>query len=106
MFERPMVLEFFLEFPVVTRGIIVDAILHNKGFYLQPAEMGLHIIQGIEKGIILVEVADTGFLSVWNGLYERKMVEKFRERELSKSEAQKAGKKHLKLVRELWIKRF
>ncbi|SRR5258708_7680294 len=105
-FERPGKLEAIFEFDVMRQGGLVDGILHAHGVYLQPTESGNRVIEGIDKGKILVEIPDTGFLPYWNSLYGEAVVKFYRKQGFSKKQARTAMEEHLKRLRELWSRRM
>ena len=105
-FLRPAVLKVLLEFDIEKQGGIVDGILHANAVYLQSAESGARVIDGLGKGKIFMEVPDTGFLPTWETLYVEMLVKVFRKSGFSKSEARDSAKEHISRVRDIWAHRM
>jgi hypothetical protein len=101
-FQRPSDITAVIEFDVTEQGGLVDGILHAHGVYLQPLESGAKVIEGINKGKILVEVPDTGFMPKWTEIYSRRLLKKFRKNGLARAEADRATEEHIKRIREIW----
>ncbi|HDL01908.1 MAG TPA: hypothetical protein ENH23_06720 [candidate division Zixibacteria bacterium] len=105
-FSKPSNLEVVLQFDIEKQGILVDAILHANALYLQPSESGSRVIDGLTNGKIIVEIPDTGFFPTWEKYYTKNIVKKFKKSGFSKSEALKAAKQHMAMLREIWAKRM
>lgn len=105
-FQRPSEVSAILEFDITEQGGLVDGILHAHGLYLQPLESGARVIEGIDKGKILVEVPDTGFMPTWTEIYRKRLLKKFRKSGLARAEADRATEEHIKRIREIWRMRM
>ncbi len=105
-FSKPSVLEVVLQFNIKNQGGLVDGILHSNALYLQPADSGMKVAEGLGKPKILVEIPDTGFLPDWEKLYTHFLVKRFKRSGLSKKDAINAAKEHKSELRELWCRRM
>lgn len=105
-FSRPSVLEVLLQFNIKKQGGVVDGILHANALYLQPSESGMKVVDGLEKGKILVEIPDTGFFPDWEKLYTGILVKMFKKSGFSKKEARNAAEQHKSMLREIWSRRM
>ncbi|WP_041366650.1 hypothetical protein [Methylophaga frappieri] len=105
-FSRPSALEVLLQFNIKKQGGVVDGILHANALYLQPSESGLKVVDGLDKGKILVEIPDTGFLPDWEKLYTNNLVKTFKKSGFSRREAKEAAEQHKSMLREIWSKRM
>jgi len=101
-FTRPANVQVALEFDVFRQGGLVDAILHNCGVYLQPLEFGARVIEGMDKGKIIAEVPDTGFRSIWDSLYHKRVAKELRRQGLSRADAAAAAEEHIRRFRDIW----
>jgi hypothetical protein len=105
-FSKPSKLEVLLKFDLKKQGGVVDGILHANALYLQPSESGLKVVDGLDKGKIIVEIPDTGFLSKWEALYTSNLVKLFKKKGLSRRQAKGAAEQHKSMLREIWSKRM
>lgn len=105
-FSKPSKLEVFFKFDIKKQGALVDGILHANALYLQPSESGLKVVDGLDKWKIIVEIPDTGFLSNWEVLYTSNLVKLFKQKGLTRREAQRAAEQHKSMLREIWSRRI
>jgi hypothetical protein len=105
-FSKPSVLEVLLKFDIEKQGGVVDGIVHAHALYLQPVESGARVIDGLDKGKILVEIPDTGFFPIWEKLYTEKLIKVFKKSGFSRTEAKNAAEQHKKKLREIWMRRM
>ena len=105
-FSKPSKLEVLLRFDIKKQGGVVDGILHANALYLQPSESGLKVVDGLDKGKILVEIPDTGFFPDWENLYTNSLVKVFKKSGLSRREARDAAEQHKSMLRKIWSKRM
>lgn len=105
-FSRPSRLDVVIQFDIKKQGGLVDGILHANALYLQPTESGGRVSEGLEKGKIIVEIPDTGFLSAWENIYTESLVKQFRKSGFSRREAKDAAQQHKNMLREIWDRRM
>lgn len=105
-FSRPSVLEVLLQFDVKKQGGLVDGILHAHALYLQPTESGIKVVEGLDKGKIIVEIPDTGFMDTWERIYSDSLAKTFKKSGFSKKEAKEAAEQHKGMLREIWSRRM
>jgi hypothetical protein len=105
-FSKPAKLEVLLKFDIKKQGGVVDGILHANALYLQPSESGRRVVDGLDKGKILVEIPDTGFFPDWETIYTDNLVKVFKKSDLSRREARNAAEQHKSMLREIWSKRM
>jgi hypothetical protein len=105
-FIKPSVLEVLLLFDIEKQGSIVDGILHANALYLQPTESGMRVIDGLEKGKLIIEIPDTGFFPTWEKLYTKKLIKVFKKSSFSRIEAKNAAEQHKKMLRKIWVSRM
>jgi hypothetical protein len=74
-FSRPMELEFGIPFSVESQAILVESMLTAGAVYLQAGSSGDRLSQTLDTPRILVELPDTGFKSVWDGLLKKRMTQ-------------------------------
>lgn len=101
-FQRPSKVTAVLEFDITEQGGLVDGVLHAHGVYLQPLESGARVVEGLNKGKILIEVPDTGFMPTWTKIYNGRLLKMFRKRGLNRAQADRATGEHIKRIREIW----
>lgn len=105
-FSKPSKLEVVLKFDIKKQGGVVDGILHANALYLQPSESGLKVVDGLDKGKIVVEIPDTGFFPDWDPLYTNNLVKVFKKSGLSRLQARDAAEQHKSMLREIWSRRM
>ena len=100
---------FGIEFPLVERHAVVDAIIQARSFYLQAGKSGdkistLFLDKSKQKtnGCILIEVPNMDFDDSWNKLLLDTLKHKYRKLGASKSNALPLAKEQIKKTREIW----
>jgi hypothetical protein len=101
-FIRPIELFLILEFDIVRQGILVDQALTGQGVYIARADgPGDRLKFDVGRPKVLVEVADTGFRQIWDGLLNKHLVRHFREEGLSRHESRSAARSLIKELRKI-----
>lgn len=104
-FSRPVATSAHLEFPVATKGYVVDWIMAVKGLYLQSSKYGQFVSEGIGKPAIVVEVPSTATFPVWPSLYKRLLTKRFKKEGLHGKQIEQAIADYKALQREIWFRR-
>ena len=106
-FVRPSSCTVILEFDVEQQGVLVDQVLYAKGLWLQPGRHGDRPGTLLDKPKLLVEVPpNQEFRRVWEPMFEKAMIRRFRKQGLSRPIAKRCGKKLINEWRELFHDRM
>lgn len=90
-FKKPMEITAVLVFDPVKQGGLVDQIIQSKGLYIQAGREGDRLIKNPDAPKVIVEIPDTGFAEVWNGILFRAVVKRMRQGGLRRREAKQAA---------------
>ena len=104
-FKQPVETEATVAFQVSTQGILVESIIVARAVYLQPLSSGSRVSEGLDNPKVIVEVPASATFPVWDSVYRKSLRAKYRERGLSKSEANAAVEEHLALTRDFQLRR-
>lgn len=105
-FERPCETFINIEFDVLKNGAVIDTLLESKTFYLQPGKEGDRFSHDINRPKIGVEVPDTGFRDLWDELWHKSLVKKFKKTGLNRSESIKAANDTIRETRKMYSYRM
>jgi len=105
-FERPCETFINIEFDVLKNGAVIDTILASKIFYLQPGRKGDRFSHDINRPKIGVEVPDTGFGELWDKLWHKSLVKKFKKTGLNRTDAIKAADDTIREIRKMYSYRM
>jgi hypothetical protein len=94
-FKKPMEMTAVLAFDPVKQGGLVDQIIHSKGLYIQAGREGDRFIKNPDAPKLIVEIPETGFTEVWNGIFLRAVVQRMRQEGLTRREAKQAAHSHI-----------
>ncbi|HEX7028345.1 MAG TPA: hypothetical protein VF268_13975 [Gammaproteobacteria bacterium] len=101
-FYRPTQVKVGVKFDLVTEGGLADAIVQSQGVYIQPAESGKTVAEGLENPKILVEVNPKTKLPDWDERLLKILMRQMKKEGLSKREAKNASYEFLCRTREFW----
>lgn len=104
-FVQPQRCGIYLEFDIVSQGVIVDQIIQNEMLYIQPGRPGDRLRDDIDAPKIMVEVPFRNFAGVWDVAWREALGRDFRKRGLSRREAREAARDIIKEWREMASKR-
>ena len=105
-FVKPVDLEVRVQFDLRTQAAIADSIVQAKSVYLQPAESGRRVIDGLDKPKIIIEVPPQTKLLKWDSMLLKQIEKKMKHDGVGKKTARNAAKQHLARMRELTGKRM
>ena len=105
-FSQPLKTKAVFRFEVKRQAGLVDGIIKSRGVYLQPAELALRVIDGMDKPKILIEVPSSATFPAWDDIHRKSAVQSYRRQGAGRKEAAILADEHLKRVRELWSKRM
>lgn len=100
--SRPSKNTFSILFDTKTQHVLVDAILHGRGFYLQAGDDGTKLSNSLNAPKIVIEVPDLGFMPKWEKIVQCVLAGRFRKNGFSKAEANTAVSQYLASMREFW----
>lgn len=104
-FSRPVSTRTHLEFPVATKGYVVDWILTVRGLYLQSSKYGQYASEGFGKPAIVVEVPSSATFPIWQKLYKRVLTKRFKKQGLKGGQIHTAIADYKAMQREIWFRR-
>lgn len=99
-FERPAQLLLVLNFSTAKQDVLVDLILRSKGLYIQAGRPGDRFVNTLNNPRILIEVPDTDFKPVWEAIWTKALIGKFRASGLARAAAKRAAKEYIETVRQ------
>ncbi|MNS21171.1 hypothetical protein D3C72_529280 [compost metagenome] len=82
-------------------GVLVEQVMANKGLYIQPGRPGDRLKHDPERPKIIVEVADTGFRSMWDRIFLTHTAAKLRRKGLSRMDAKRGAKEVVARIRSI-----
>lgn len=100
-FTYPAEVSVAVEFRGAGRLIVADGVMQAKAVYLQPAESGQNVTEGLDKPKILVEVSGTK-PPRWDRMLLKQIAKRMRRDGLSRKESHDAAVLHLERMREVW----
>lgn len=89
-FTQPHSCGIYLEFDIVSQGVIVDQIVHSEMLYIQPGRPGDRLKHNIDAPKILVELPFRDFAGVWDLAWRDALTRDFRKNGLSRRETREA----------------
>ena len=104
-FKQPVETAATLAFQVSTQGILVDSIIVARAVYLQPLSSGMRVSAGLDNPKIIVEVPASASFPIWESVYRKDLLSKYRAHGLSRSEAKSAVEEHLTTTRNFQLRR-
>lgn len=105
-FERPMQVVVIIRFDIVTKGILVDQILNTQLLFLQAGREGDRLISSPNAKKIYVEVPESGFREVWDGIYQKQVATYMRDRGFKRAESKRAAAQHIDQLRDFMTRRM
>ena len=86
-FTKPAHCLVIVEFDLETQGVLVDAIIHVQGLYLQGGLPGDRLRDTFDHPRVLIEVPSRAFLPMWDELLRASLRRRFRKLGHSRSDA-------------------
>ena len=86
-FIGPQGCGIYLEFDIVSQGVIVDQIVHTEMLYIQPGKPGDRLADHFDAPRILIELPFRDFLGIWSVGWRDALVRNFRKSGMSRREA-------------------
>ena len=106
-FLRPSQCVVILEFDLEEQGPLVDQILHARGLWIQTGRNGDRPSTLLDKRRLLVEVGlSQEFRRVWDSMFEKAMIRRFRRKGLRRAKAKRAGRELISRWRETFQERL
>lgn len=100
-FIKPQSITFGILFEIEKHHKLIDGILFSQALYLQTGNTQDKIYPN-EKGAILIEVPNTGFLKTWNNILFDYVKKQLRKKGVPKKELNNKTKEFIKTSREIW----
>lgn len=103
-FTRPVAAIAHLEFPVATKGYVVDWIMAVKGIYLQSSKHGHVASVGFGRPAIVVEVPSSATFPIWQSLYQRALTKRFKKDGIRGKDVDKAIADYKAMQKQIWYR--
>jgi hypothetical protein len=104
-FTQPYSCGIYLEFDILSQGVVVDQIVRNEMLYIQPGRPGDGVIHDYEAPKILVELPFRNFAAVWDLAWRDALQRDFRKKGLSRRKAGETARDITAELREIYSKR-
>lgn len=105
-FSRPVTATAHLEFPVETKGYVVDWVMTVKGLYLQSSKHGHVASVGFGKPAVIIEVPSSATFPIWPNLYKRVLTKRFKKGGFRGKEIDKEIADYKAIQRQAWFRRI
>lgn len=100
-FTKPQEITFGISFEIDKHHKLIDGILFSQALYLQTGSIYDKTYPN-DKGAILVEVPNTGFLKTWNNILFDYIKKQLRKKGVPKKELNNKTTEFIKTSREIW----
>ncbi|MDP9194135.1 MAG: hypothetical protein M3P06_20755 [Acidobacteriota bacterium] len=104
-FIQPQNCGIYLEFDIVSQGVIVDQIIENELLYIQPGRPGDRLKHNIDAPKVLVEIPFRNFAGVWDVAWREALARDFRKKGVPRRETREAVRDIIAEWREMASKR-
>jgi hypothetical protein len=84
---QPQRCGIYLEFDIVSQGVLVDQILQNEMLYIQPGRPGDRLQHDMDALKVLVEIPFRNLAGVWDLAWREALMRDYRKKGLSRREA-------------------
>jgi hypothetical protein len=99
-FYKPVELDLRIRFDLRKQAAIADFIVQAKAVYLQPAESGIRVADGLDKPKIIVEIPPSTKLRKWDAMLLTQIAKRLRSDGMGRAQSKDAAKQHLARMRE------
>lgn len=100
-FVSPITTRGVLTFRVEDQGILVEAALTARLLYLQPGAPGDRLLHDPDRPKLLVELPETGFREIWDGLFLDVLTRRLRREGLPREGARQTAQGFVEQLRSL-----
>lgn len=101
-FQRPAEVKVGVKFDLQSEWRTADGIVQARGVYLQPAESGEKVMDGLDQPKIVVEVSPRTKLKDWDAMLVKAISRSMAKSAVPKKQAKEVARQSLERTREFW----